>query len=457
MAGTVGSAVVQETVSGVFSYLSSNRKEQASRDHNVEKLEMVHAELELALERSTTLPITNVALLRQRKMYKRAYEECGHVLHRCKLRVLEEEDKAEALPKRIIHVMKSSMSSLLAMNKDDHQIISSSDVRRFEWFADKANKFVRDLETGCSLAHYRFLIPLTRHLLEGKTLDYSIVHGTQTLILRVEPLSLEERGVEARIRFSRQDSCRIPLKNFTLRLILRLSESTDIVGITIKCLQSLGPRFRSFAEDAVGSLAQLPTQDVVYTVTPPPLFYAPAFRACQALLSRTFRPDPLCCREEDGQIITPLADEDEGIMMSSELSHEFPEQVIGVHFTSYISAAGYHRYNLSTSSTTDDEASRNTVREWPPLELTIAISPHSSSLQKELEGSFEIAGGREKNINASLHQMEEMAVSKAIDSFVSQPELKDYLMVCVRAHGSGFILRLSPDDKYLCQRNLLND
>ncbi|KAF0926098.1 hypothetical protein E2562_021812 [Oryza meyeriana var. granulata] len=73
----VASVVVQEAVGGAVSYLSSNREEKASERHNLEKLEMAHAQLEHALERSAKLPITDVSFLRQRRMFKRAYEECS--------------------------------------------------------------------------------------------------------------------------------------------------------------------------------------------------------------------------------------------------------------------------------------------------------------------------------------------------------------------------------------------
>uniref|UniRef100_A0A0E0LJD9 Uncharacterized protein n=1 Tax=Oryza punctata TaxID=4537 RepID=A0A0E0LJD9_ORYPU len=56
MAETVASAVVQENVSGLFSYLSSNRTEKASKRHNMERLEMAHSELDLALERTRSCP-----------------------------------------------------------------------------------------------------------------------------------------------------------------------------------------------------------------------------------------------------------------------------------------------------------------------------------------------------------------------------------------------------------------
>jgi hypothetical protein len=49
----------------------------SSRGHNIERLAVAHTELELALERSARMPITDVSLLRRRKLLKRAFKECG--------------------------------------------------------------------------------------------------------------------------------------------------------------------------------------------------------------------------------------------------------------------------------------------------------------------------------------------------------------------------------------------
>ncbi|RLM58864.1 hypothetical protein C2845_PM18G05950 [Panicum miliaceum] len=132
MEGILGSAVVQEAISRVSSVIFSKHDEKASRKHNIERLEMAHTELELAMERSGKLPITDVSLLRRRKILKRAFEECGDVLHRCKQQAQEDEEIERGLaptdssfPKRIARATKSSIAYLLTMGKDD---LSCSDV-----------------------------------------------------------------------------------------------------------------------------------------------------------------------------------------------------------------------------------------------------------------------------------------------------------------------------------------
>lgn len=49
-------------------------------EHNVERLKMAVSQLEFALERTRKLPITDVSLLNQRKMFKLAYIEATGLL-----------------------------------------------------------------------------------------------------------------------------------------------------------------------------------------------------------------------------------------------------------------------------------------------------------------------------------------------------------------------------------------
>lgn len=74
-----------------------------------------------------------------------------------------------SLFRKIMHVV---LPSIIVPRKD---ILSSSVFGRFERFAMEAGKFVRDVESICSLSYYRFLNALTRNLLEGKDLSYRMV------------------------------------------------------------------------------------------------------------------------------------------------------------------------------------------------------------------------------------------------------------------------------------------
>jgi hypothetical protein len=140
MAGILGSAVLQEAISRVSSVIFRKHEEKVSRKNNMERLEMAHTELELAIERSGKLPITDVSLLRRRKILKRAFIECGVVLYRCKLQAQDDEEikrrvpaADSSFPKRIARATKSSIAYFLTTGKDDP---SSCDVGRFAWLAD---------------------------------------------------------------------------------------------------------------------------------------------------------------------------------------------------------------------------------------------------------------------------------------------------------------------------------
>ncbi|KAF8698840.1 hypothetical protein HU200_035100 [Digitaria exilis] len=84
-------------------------------------------------------------------------------------------------------------------------------------------------------------------------------------LLCVRPIFLEGRGVEAKLIFICEDDG-APEKSLCIDSMLRLSESTYIVGVTIRCLKLLvTPHFRSTAEAATRELANLPMQDFSWT------------------------------------------------------------------------------------------------------------------------------------------------------------------------------------------------
>ncbi|KAG2639658.1 hypothetical protein PVAP13_2KG024316 [Panicum virgatum] len=64
MGEMVASALAQEGVSRLSSYISTKLDDRASRAHIVARLEMALYRLEFALERTAKMPITYVSLLR---------------------------------------------------------------------------------------------------------------------------------------------------------------------------------------------------------------------------------------------------------------------------------------------------------------------------------------------------------------------------------------------------------
>uniref|UniRef100_A0A0E0LGI2 Uncharacterized protein n=1 Tax=Oryza punctata TaxID=4537 RepID=A0A0E0LGI2_ORYPU len=95
-------------------------------------------------------------------------EECDNKICKCRQHV--EEEEAEQLvrnsffPRQIVHATKSPVLSIHDGNIYEP---NRSVVRRFEWYADGANDFLRSVEFGGAPCHYLFFDPLVGHVLAG--------------------------------------------------------------------------------------------------------------------------------------------------------------------------------------------------------------------------------------------------------------------------------------------------
>ncbi|RCV09337.1 hypothetical protein SETIT_2G019400v2 [Setaria italica] len=412
MAEMVGSAVVQEAEGRISSFVFGKRKGKASEGHSLERLDMALSELEFALERSAKLPITDVSLLCRRKVLKHAYVEGRNLLNKHKGRLQQEGQEIG----RVCRGLNLSLS-LIGLKKDESPCLSCSDVKRFEWFADCASKFVRDMESGCSLRQYTFCNPLVRHLLQGKMLEYEVVQRDLLRRFHIWPISLEERGVEAELAY-RYDDRKMPHKSFQLRLMLRLSESTDIIGIAIECLQSL--ESQHVTRSAMGELTLL--RDLQFGKDISHKYALPWVGIQESHTQDTwiFRPDPICCKSNGQESFS-----------NNIISSTFPEQVIFVAFRCYVSAL---EYSLCHSSSV--EASRNAMKDRAsPLQVTSCCAPHfGEDLQlQESSCAHEVLGSTFKHKIGSIQEMEEMVRTKA----ARQPE-QSYSALWLSAHGSAY-------------------
>ncbi|CAM0145197.1 unnamed protein product [Urochloa decumbens] len=440
MEGILGSAVVQEAISIVSSVIFKKHEEKASRKRSIEKLEMAHTELELAIERSSKLPITDVSLLRRRKILKRAFIECGDVLHRCKLQAQEEDEEIKrevnsCFPKRIARATKSSIAYFFTTGIDE---LSSSDVGRFGWLADCASKFVRDVESGCSLRHYTFCNPLVRHLLQGKTLKHEMEQGSKSRYFHLWSICFEERGVEAQLYFSYVDRDALE-KSFSTTLLLRLSESTDIVGISVKCLQSLASLFNLGAETATGELTLLANlHDISQSYVPP----MAGMLEGHTKYTHLWRPDPVCCKE-GGHKPSVMN------MVLSELSNKFPEQVILFSLTCSIPAS---EFSLCSPS---DETDTSIMTYWPPpLQVTVGFVPHIMiESQQGTYASDAVRESEERMDDFSIQEVAETIRSNASNCFMSQPELTGYEIVWKSKHSAASLMVQKQILKSRCAKN----
>ncbi|XP_072148122.1 uncharacterized protein [Setaria viridis] len=395
MAEMVGSAVVQEGMSRAFSFMLGKHLEKASEGHSAERLEMALSELEFALERTAKLPITEASLLRRRKLLKRGYVEGIDLLNKHKLQGHQERPGVKR--KRWITCSKNlSISSFGGLNTDG--------VRRFEWFADCAGKFVRDVESGCSLRHHTFCNPLVRHLLNGKALKYEMVQGSQVREFFIRPAFLGERGVEASLHFQYMDRS-MPEKSFRLLLWLRVSESTDLVAIAIRCTESLTFLSKPAAESAIAELTLLPNVlDSAYAMP------WVGNNELYVLITKLSRQDPVCCTA-DGQGSSNI--------MLSELSQIFPEQVIAFRFESLISAPKY------CSSCSSDGLCCTKVQP-PTLLLSASFWPHTELMIEATEFR-----------RGSLEETSNMARKVAMECLISQKELKEHTVRWASKHGAA--------------------
>ncbi|XP_039795295.1 uncharacterized protein LOC120660728 isoform X1 [Panicum virgatum] len=426
----LSSALAQEGVSRVSSFISTKLNDRASRARIVGRLEWALYRLELALEKTARMPITCVSLLRCRKMLKSAYMEGADLLSKHKQQVLEEghEEAGQLVTspsylERIIATAAEFYISSLASGLNKQQCLSSSVVQKFEWYADCADKFVADVESACPLQRVTFFrYPFVRQLLEGKYLMYNRVEGSQRLWFDISPLVLEGRGLEALLRYERFDPERLD-KSFSLLLIQRLSESTDIVGTAIDCVRSSASLLNLPAQDAIiGHLTQVRNlQEISDSYAPPFVGFEKAF----ASFSTFMRPDPLCC-QRDGH--GPSANSTN----SSGLSHLFQEQTIHFSFSCYVSAL---EYNLPRAS--DEAGGRNIVVDRTPLKLDVGFTPHND--RKGNSFVSEAIGSKNEDFPfGSIEQTVDMTRSRSVEFLIHQPEVKDYNVYWFSRHGVAY-------------------
>nr|CAB3451799.1 unnamed protein product [Digitaria exilis] len=175
----VASAVAGDTVSRIISSLADRDDDESTE--NMERLEMAHIKMEAVLHMTEKWQIPNVPLLRWRSKLKRAAQECGDELQRCKQRVIEGQEirlrvSQSSFPKRIAYATKSFISSITGSSNDESS--SSTDVvRRFERFADGANEFLKFVEFSGTPRKYMFFNHLINNLLRGKSLSSSGTDG----------------------------------------------------------------------------------------------------------------------------------------------------------------------------------------------------------------------------------------------------------------------------------------
>ncbi|RCV39360.1 hypothetical protein SETIT_8G217600v2 [Setaria italica] len=268
MAELVSAAIVQETVGQILSGVVQKyeEKEESNEKRNLERLEMTHIRLEAALETSNKWQITDASLLRWRRKLKRAAQECDDTLHKCKQRILEDEQmerevKNSSLPNRIVHATK------------------------FERYADGASEFLRFKELGGAPHRHMPFDLVDKNLFAGKELHHKIVLGNKYPLFQLWliPMCNSVHGIEVSLTFIKYDGR--PEGNISALLF--------------------SPHFKCKFENIRNELTQLPNENFSWG----PSFYSDNkehWEKFNSLFSQFLRPNPFCCKEHGQKQKTSL-------------------------------------------------------------------------------------------------------------------------------------------------------
>ncbi|CAD6256495.1 unnamed protein product [Miscanthus lutarioriparius] len=410
-------------------------------------MEMAHIKLEAALETSNKWNVTSAPLLRWQSKLKRTSQECDHTLRRCRQRLQEEEEvqqvlRSSSFPKRIAHSAMSFVSLIFSHGKDD-ELTGSTATRRFERFAEGASEFLRYVELGGTPCRYMFFDPLIRHLLTGKGTRYCFVSKGQHLSFLLQPFSpLQEHGMEGNLIFLLEDA-NAPENNFLLTLQLRLSESTDIVGVAVRCLNLFTPHLSSTTETVKTKLTQVPTQDLSWVSDSCSVFgcYDERQNNLHTVCSKWFRPNPLCCQQQDHHY-------SQRYNATSSSSESLPcdiymEPVKQVYLLGHVTlSVGNNRQRAVVSV----ESKTSPEREFPYMKLGAHFWPHASSedLSPAVDGSAtEMINGvvMQSGMHAkiSFEQLGDIMIPKAVDCLRRDAAATSYQIMWKSKHGRAYL------------------
>jgi hypothetical protein len=453
MTEMVSSMVVQETVSQILSGLvhSYEGKEDSNPNDNLERLEMAHIKLEAALETCSKWHVTDLSLLRWRKKLKRAAKECDDTLYKYKKMILEDEQMEQEVrnsyfPRRIAHATKSFIFSGFGRNSFES---SRSAVRRFEWFADSASELLRFIELGGTPCCHMPFNSFAKHLFAGKELQHKIVHGNEypSLLLWLVPFVTEEHGIEACLVFIKKDRNTLE-DEFFFSVILQLSESTDIVGTAVKCLQLFPHHFQPTVDTIKKELTQLSTQDFSW-VPYVDLWHRRHWDNLLRFSTQWFRPDPLCCKQHDQQ--HRLQYSNLGTVDASL------DSIIEVNMQCQISLPEYNKQRAALSEC------KYSLRDYQKLKAGFLFTPHGPSenmLPADTSSMvappiFRRGQHCEDTDNITLEQLKEIMLPKAIDYFRQNTEATVYQILWKAIHGTAYIHFGKPTSRGARKRKLV--
>ncbi|PUZ68283.1 hypothetical protein GQ55_2G013800 [Panicum hallii var. hallii] len=288
------------------------------------------------------------------------------------------------------------------------------------------------------ITDYMFFDHLIGKLLRGKSLRYQAFQGSRFYYIGIRPMSSPDRGVEAIVGFVCHDF-KEPTKGFSLGFVLRLSESTDVFSVIIKCMQSVAPHFKFAAEGVKRELIQLPAQDFSW-VTQSHGESAYWFNVHNTL-TQWLRPNLLCCNQHEQNLSVSSRTNKIEASSSRLLSTIFPEEVISVLLQCHVSLSDDHKY--IQSSGVEHKGSSSVNSDMPPLKLGVLFLPHDSpeDIESETESyALEVIGEEVQEMvhrNACLQDIDEKLLPKAIDYLYQNKESRMYQMCLKSRHGTA--------------------
>jgi len=216
-------------------------------------------------------------------------------------------------------------------------------------------------------------------------------------------------------------------------LVVQLSESTDIFGIAIKCLQFFAPHFKCPFENIRNELSQLPTQDFswgpsIYS------YHKEHWDKFHSFTSQWARPNPFCCKEHGQHEVRRFGNQD-----MAGLSDVLLQPVIRLGLFCQVSMSVYDEQKTSMS---EDIIS---LQEYPYLKAGICYAPHGSlGGMLPAHRSSEIVAIVHKeqhclHTNIPLEQLGDIMLPKAIDYFHQNAEMMVYQMLWKSKHGYALI------------------
>ena len=152
--------------------------------------------------------------------------------------------------------------------------------------------------------------------------------------------------------------------------MLQISESTDIVGTVVNCLQLFPPCFQPTVETIKKELTQLPTQDFSW-VPYVDLWHRKHWDNLRSFCTQWFRPNPLCCKkQQQSQSNKPWCSTNPDMVGLSDVSLCSVNQV---NLQCQISLSEYNGQYTSLSEL------KYSGKDYQNLRAGLIFAPHGSS------------------------------------------------------------------------------